>query len=240
MKTAVVTGGTRGIGKGVVTLLLQRGYRVITNYAGNRDAAQQALKEWKNISPFIEVVQADQSQRQDTYQFIRFIKSQTQEINCIVCNAGITVRKSFTNTSDTDWDKMMEIAVNSHCILIRELFTRIRKNSRILFTGSLMAIHPHATILGYGVSKAAVHALASNLVKEFEGSGTTVNTIAPGFVETDWQKDKPEEIRNNIYQKTAVKRFASIEEVTDAFRFCLDNGFVNGSVIEISGAYSFK
>ena len=77
-------------------------------------------------------------------------------------------------------------------------------------------------------------------MKVFEGTGTTVNVIAPGFVETEWQKTKPEEIRQNIYRKTAVKRFASVEEIADAVKFCLNNPFVNGSIIEVSGGYDFK
>ena len=77
-------------------------------------------------------------------------------------------------------------------------------------------------------------------MKEFEGTGTTVNAIAPGFVETDWQKSKPQEIRNNIYGKTAMKRFASTEEVADAVRFCIHNQFVNGTIIEVSGGYDYK
>ena len=103
-----------------------------------------------------------------------------------------------------------------------------------------MGLNPHATILSYGVTKSAVHALAKNLVKEFEGTGTTVNAIVPGFVDTPWQKNKPEEIKQNIYRKTAIHRFASIDEVVDAYRFCIDNPFVNGSLIEVNGGYSFK
>lgn len=103
-----------------------------------------------------------------------------------------------------------------------------------------MGVHPHGTSLAYGVSKAAVHALALNLVKCFEASGTTVNAIAPGFVETEWQATKPEQIRQNIYAKSAIKRFATTDEVADAVRFCINNAFVNGSVIEVSGGYSFK
>ena len=79
-----------------------------------------------------------------------------------------------------------------------------------------------------------------NLVKVFEEKEVTVNAVAPGFVETDWQKEKPEAIRQNICQKTAVHRFATIDETVDAFAFCLDNGFVNGSVIEVDGGYSYR
>lgn len=241
MKTAVVTGGTKGIGRSVVELLVRRGWHVITNYAHDEAAAQRMLEESRQWGDgCVDVLQADQSRRDETYRFLEFIRHHTSEVSCIVCNAGITVRKPFAATTDADWDTMMETAVHSHYIIVRELFPIIPHDSRILFTGSLMAIHPHATVLGYGVSKAAVHALALNLLKEFEGTGTTVNVVAPGFVETEWQKEKPESIRKNIYAKTAIHRFATTEEVADAFRFCIDNGFVNGSVIEISGGYSFK
>ena len=142
--------------------------------------------------------------------------------------------------SDVDWDKMMEVAVNSHYIICRNFFSMIPKGSRILFTGSQMGMNPHATILAYGVTKSAVHALCKNLVKEFEGTGTTVNAVVPGFVETPWQKEKPEEIKQNIYRKTAIHRFASVDEVVDAFRLCLDNPFINGSLIEVNGGYDYK
>ena len=135
---------------------------------------------------------------------------------------------------------MMEVAVNSHYILIRELYGLIPEGSRIVFTGSQMGLMPHAMVLAYGVTKSAVHALAKNLVKEFEGTGTTVNAVVPGFVETPWQKEKPEEIKQNIYRKTAIHRFASVDEVVDAYRFCIENPFVNGSLIEVNGGYSYK
>ena len=103
-----------------------------------------------------------------------------------------------------------------------------------------MGVHPHVMVLAYGVIKSTVHALCKNLVKEFEGTGTTVNTIVPGFVETPWQKEKPEEIKQNIYKKTAIHRFATIDEIVDALRFCIDNPFINGSLIEVNGGYNFK
>lgn len=231
MKTAIVTGGTSGIGMGVAKMLISKGYYVYATHSGS------GFNE--KIDNF-EAIKADQSDRSELYKFIEYIKERCATVDCIVCNAGMTIRKSFTESSDSDWDKMMEVAVTSHYILIRELYSLIPKNSRILFTGSQMGITPHATILSYGVAKAAVHALAKNLVKEFEGTGTTVNAIAPGFVDTPWHKDKPQEIKENICRKTAIHRFATIGEVVEAFRFCIDNPFVNGSVIEVNGGYSHK
>lgn len=231
MKYAVVTGGTSGIGLGVAKMLITKGYYVFVTYVG-QDFTEQ-------INNF-EAIKVDQTNRNELYQFIAYIKQRVQTMDCIVCNAGMTIRKSFTETTDSDWDKMMEVAVNSHYILIRELFQLIPTGSRILFTGSQMGLMPHAMVLSYGVTKAAVHALTKNLVKEFEGTCTTVNAIVPGFVETPWQKEKPEEIKQNIYGKTAIHRFATVDEIVDAYRFCVDNPFVNGSLIEVNGGYSYK
>lgn len=231
MKKAIVTGGTSGIGLGVAKMLLSKGYYVYATYVG---------ADFEEKIDNFEPIKVDQSNREELYTFIDYIKNSCQAVDCIVCNAGVSIRKSFTETNDKDWDTMMEVAVNSHYILVRELYSIIPADSRILFTGSQMGLMPHAMILSYGVTKAAVHALAKNLVKEFEGTGTTVNAIVPGFVETPWQKDKPEEIKQNIYRKTAIHRFATVEEVVDAYRFCIDNPFVNGSLIEVNGGYSYK
>lgn len=231
MKYAVVTGGTSGIGLGVAKMLLKKGYYVFTTYVG---------AEVERKLECIEPIKVDQSSRKEVYEFINYIKSRTSHLDCLVCNAGISIRKSFTDTKDADWDKMMEVAVNSHYIMVREFFQIIPSGSRILFTGSQMGLMPHAMVLAYGVTKAAVHALTKNLVKEFDGTGTTVNAIVPGFVETPWQKEKPEEIKQNIYRKTAIHRFASVNEIVDAYRFCIDNPFVNGSLIEVNGGYCYK
>ena len=231
MKTAIVTGGTSGIGLGVARMLVSKGYHVYATYVG-----PDFDEKIDNFEP----VKVDQTKREELYRFINHIKQNCESVDCIVCNAGMSIRKPFTQGTDQDWDAMMEVAVNSHYILVRELFGLIPQGSRIIFTGSQMGLMPHAMVLAYGVTKAAVHALAKNLVKEFEGTGTTVNAIVPGFVETPWQKEKPEEIKQNIYRKTAIHRFASVDEVVDAYRFCIDNPFVNGSLIEVNGGYSYK
>jgi len=231
MKFAVVTGGTSGIGLGVAKMLLGKGYRVFATYVG---------PDFTERIENFEAVKIDQTRRDEVYRFVSYVKSTIDHVDCIVCNAGMSIRKAFTETTDEDWDRQMEVAVNSHYVMVRELYGLIPNGSRIIFTGSQMAVHPHATVLSYGVTKSAVCALAKNLVKEFEGTGTTVNAIIPGFVETPWQKEKPEEIKQNIYKKTAIHRFATIDEVVDAYRFCIDNPFVNGSMIEVNGGYCYK
>lgn len=239
MKYAIVTGGTKGIGLGIAQMLLQEGYFVTITYAHDEDAATNCKTKLSSLSNNFEILKINQSQKEEMKAFALLMREKPS-IDCLILNTGSTLRKSIQETTDEDWEQVMQINVNSNIFLIRDLFDKISQNSRIIFIGSLMAIHPHGTSLAYGVSKSAVHALALNLVKCFEGTGTTVNAIAPGFVETEWQKEKPQEIRNNICNKTALKRFATIEEIADAVKFCIKNAFINGSILEISGGYSYK
>lgn len=240
MGYALVTGGTKGIGKSIVHSLLQRGYYVVTTYCTDEMGRKDFDKDMEQYRSQYVVCRYDLSELTNVYRLVEQVKNIVPRLDCIVCNAGETVRKNFKDTTDEDWLRVMNVSVNSNFVLIRELFNYVDHQARILFIGSLMGVHPHARNLAYGVSKAAVHAMALNLVKEFEGTETTVNVVIPGFVETAWQKDKSTEIRENIYKKTALKRFGTAEEIAHACMFCIDNGFVNGSQIEVSGGYNFK
>lgn len=239
MKNAIVTGATRGIGLAVAEMLLKEGYHVTVTYAYDEDSVQPCRERLSSVGDAFEILWVDQTNKQEMHDFALKMREKGH-IDCIVCNAGMTLRSSLQEIDEEGWERVMQMNVNSNVYLIRDLFNFIPHGSRIVFTGSLMGVLPHSVSLSYGVTKAAVLALAKNLVKFFEGTNTTVNAIAPGFVETDWQKDKPQEIRNNIYNKTAIKRFAEPEEIADAVRFCINNAFVNGSVIEVSGGYCFK
>lgn len=239
MKNAIVTGATKGIGLAIATLLLEEGYHVIVTYAHDTASAEAAAQRLAAISDAFEIHRVDQADKAAMQAFADAMREKGH-IDCIVNNAGSTVRKTLTETTDEDWEWAMQVNVNSAFYLVRDLFEVIPHDSRILFIGSMMGIYPHGTSIAYGVTKAAVHALALNLVKFFEGTGTTVNAIAPGFVETPWQREKPQQIRENIYAKSAIKRFAEVEEIADAVRFCLHNRFMNGSILEIHGGYCFK
>ena len=236
--TALVTGGTKGIGLAITKMLLTEGYIVTATYATDQQAALNVRSEFSALGLPIDIVHSSQEDKQQMNELVNHMKAKGK-INCIVCNAGITDRSRLIDIKDDDWERVMRVNVTSYMSLIRDLYDYISPNARIIFTSSILGIVPHSVSLAYGVSKAAVIALAKNLVKEFAGTGTTINVIVPGFVDTDWQKSKPEQLRQNICNKIAVGRFAQPEEIAEAVRFCMNNAYVNGSVVEISGGYDY-
>ena len=239
MKNAIVTGGTRGIGLAIASMLLEEGYFVTVTYAHDDESADRCRQEFSAFPDRFEIVKADNADKMQMSAFTAKMR-QKGHIDCLVCNAGTTLRKNLPDISDDEWESVLHVNLSSKVFLVRDLIPVIPDGSRIVFIASMMGIYPHSTSLAYGVSKAAIIALAENMVKLFEGTGTTVNAVAPGFVDTDWQKDKEEGHSRRICEKIALGRFAEPKEIAEAVRFCVRNAYVNGSVIQVSGGYSYK
>ena len=109
-----------------------------------------------------------------------------------------------------------------------------------MFTGSLMGIQPHSVSLAYGVTKSAVHALVKNMVKFLVPYELRVNAVAPGFVDTEWQKTKPAEIRRNIENKVSLGRFCDPDELAEVYKMLIENSYFKGEVDIVDGGYSYK
>lgn len=243
-KIAVVTGSTKGIGRAIVLKYLKEGYSVIANYSHDDDAAEilkQAAKKYlvgENTS--LTVIKEDLSAYQGAVNFSEKIKRIAHTIDILVLNCGATDRSAFENITRESWERIMNINLNVPFYLLQELNTFISPNEgRIIFIGSVMGIYPHSTSLAYGVTKAAIHQMAKELVKVFANRNITVNAIAPGFVETPRQTQKTLEQKQRIENKIALKRFGVPEEISNICWFLTKNQYINGSVIVADGGYCY-
>ena len=236
MKYALVTGSTRGIGLSIANSLINHGFFVYVNYA-NDDMAAEDLQLARDKYA---VIKADLSTSVGVDKLSDDILSRNIKLDCIIFNAGATCREPFGQMDYEHWNKIMNVNVNSSFYLCQKLFPIISDGGSVIIIGSDMGIHPHALSSVYSVSKAASHMLAKSLVKEFAPRGIRINAVAPGFIDTEWQKEKPAWLREKIESKIALKRFGTAEEVADACMFLVKNGYVNGTVLQIDGGYSYE
>lgn len=240
-KTALVTGATKGIGKAVSIRLLNEGWNLIATYASDNESANISYAEFCEIAPGqVHLLKADISDLESVGIIDGFLSEHNITIDAVVFNAGITDRADFHDIKPENWAKVFTANVHFPVFLLQKIYPILNTGGSVTFTGSLMAIQPHSVSLAYGVTKASVHALVKNMVKFFVDKQIRVNAVAPGFVDTEWQKNKPAEIRKNITNKLASGRFCSPEELTDVYMLLINNNYMNGEIVVCDGGYSYK
>ena len=236
MNYALVTGSLKGIGLAIANELFSRNYFIYMHYAFDDELdVIKTLPEYK-----YKLIKADLSDSAGSSVITEIIRKDGIMLDCIILNAGMTCRKPFGEVNYDDWNAVMNINVNSSFLLCQQLHSSTAEFGSIIIIGSDMGIYPHAVSEVYSVSKAASHMLAKSLVKDFADKKIRINAIAPGFIDTEWQKEKPQWLREKIESKVALKRFGTPEEVANACIFVINNKYINGTVLQIDGGYCFE
>ena len=220
---------------------MKEGYYVIFNYFNSEIDAKVLLKELDGqFNNEYHILKADLSDLNQVSSVAEKIKLLVPKIDLLVFNAGITDRNAFGNITQQDWIDVFNTNVNIPFFLMQELKQYISVKGNIIFIGSMLGNIPHSVSISYGVSKSAIHSLVANMVKHLSADQIRINAIAPGFVDTNWQKDKPEWLREKIKQKIALKRFAKEEEVANLCYQITTNEYLTGQVIQLDGGYCYE
>ena len=199
MNIVLVTGGTKGIGKAIVLKYLHQGCYAIITYSSDDETAELFQRELDvNYKDKYEIIKADLSKIEEVKIMCNIIRCKYRKIDYLILNAGATNRNSFSDMTIDEWNYVINVNLTMPFFIVQSLVDCIIKGGSILFIGAVMGIYPHAISIPYAVSKAGVHMLSRQLVKHLAPYKITVNTIAPGFVDTPWQKSKPLEQRIRI------------------------------------------
>ena len=242
-KVTVITGGTSGIGRGIVEKILANSAEddlIFATYAHN---AYKANEFWDSLKPEDQekliILKADMSSYDDMMNFVGEVKEKAGHVDWLISNAGISTYDKFQDYTFEEWNKIVNTNLSVPVFMVKEFMPVMTEGGRVLFMGSYAGQQAYSSSLVYGVTKAAIHFLTKSLVKEFEPKGITVNAIAPGFIQTPWHENRTPESDERINRKIALHRFGEIKDVADMAYSILTNNYMNGSIVDIHGGYDY-
>ena len=233
-RVAVVTGGTRGIGRAISVALKNAGYRVAANYGGNDQAARQFNEETG-----IPVFKFDVADFDACAEGVKSIGAQLGPIEVLVNNAGITRDGTMHRMSWEQWNAVIQTNLSSCFNMSRAVIEgmRTRGFGRIVNIGSINGQAGQFGQTNYSAAKSGMHGFTKALAQEGAARGITVNTIAPGYTETDMVRAVPASVLEQIIARIPVGRLGKPEEVARAVLFLVadEAGFITGTMLSVNG-----
>ena len=233
-RVAIVTGGTRGIGKAVSLGLQAHGFTVVANYAGN-EAKAKAFTDETGIRAY----KWDVGNHQACLDGCARVAEEIGPIDVVVNNAGITRDGTLHKMSFDDWNEVMRINLGGCFNMAKATFPGMRERGwgRIVNIGSINGQAGQYGQVNYAAAKSGIHGFTKALAQEGAKFGVTVNAIAPGYIDTDMVAAVPPPVLEKIVAKIPVGRLGQASEIARGVNFlCSENGgFVTGSTLSING-----
>ncbi|GHU85460.1 3-ketoacyl-ACP reductase [Bacteroidia bacterium] len=237
-KYALITGGSRGIGRSICIALANIGYDIIINYNSNKVAAEQTMKTIEENGGNAELLPFDVSDKNQIDNAVEQWQSkhQGETISVLVNNAGIRMDNLLVFMSDEQWHNVVDTSLNGFFFLTRKLLKEMltKRWGRIINIASLSGIKGLPGQTNYSAAKAAVIGASKALAQEIAARKVTVNVVAPGFISTDMTKDLDEQ---QLKSMIPAGRFGTPEEVASIVAFLVSDGaaYITGEVINVNG-----
>lgn len=239
-QTAVVTGGTRGIGAGIVRAFLEHGARVVATYQGNESAADELRSQCAAHGDRLELARFDVADAAGVTSFWEALDARSPDgVQVLVNNAGIRRDAIVGSMSAADWQRVIDVNLTGSFLMAKQAVLAMmrRRYGRIVFVTSPSAGHGFQGQAAYGASKAGQHGLMRSLAREVAKRKITVNCVSPGFVDTELLADLTPEAKAEHLAMVPLQRFAEVREVAYAvLALCSrDASYVHGATLEVTG-----
>ena len=235
-KVAVVTGGSRGIGRATALLLAEKGANVAIVYNSHRDEAEKVktLAEKKGVKA--EVYQCDVSDFQAVRSTMEEIARTFGAIHILVNNAGILIKEPFLETKEETWNRTINVNLKGVFNMCRFSMPFLLKNtpSKIVNVSSIAGRNGGTVGIPYSASKAGVIGITAALASEFTQKGVYINAVAPGPVDTDLFRGLSQERRKKLELLSPNGRFAKPEEIAHAIVCLIENDYISGETVNIN------
>jgi 3-oxoacyl-[acyl-carrier protein] reductase len=238
-RTALVTGGSRGIGRAIALALAEEGADVAVNYVSNEAAARDVVEHIQKMGRRAILAQADVGDYPDVFRMAQEILRELGHLDILVNNAGVNSDKTFVKMDHASWRKVLGINLDGvfNCTKVFVDQMLRQKYGRVVNITSVIGQIGNFGQANYAASKAGVAAFTKSLAKELAGKGITVNAIAPGFIETEMVSSIPEKVRNRLLEQIPLGRFGTAVEVARAAVYiCSSDGdYITGAELSING-----
>ena len=235
---ALVTGGSRGIGKACALELAKNGMDVAITYVGNDEAAKQTVNELETLGVKAKAYKFDISDKEACANAINEIHNEFERIDVLVNNAGITRDGLFIRMNDENWEAVINTNLNSAFYMAQPISKIMMKQREgcIINMSSIVGVAGNAGQANYSAAKAGLIGLTKSLAKELGSRNIRVNAIAPGFIKTDMTKGLDEE---KITEIIPLKRLGEPEDIAKTVKFLVcDATYITGQVIGVNGGLS--
>ena len=239
MKTVLVTGGSRGIGKCIVENLAIEGYNVVLNYNKSVKEAKQIKQNLKEKGINIEIYKADVSKREEVKKLVKFTLNKFGNIDVLINNAGIAKLQMFNDITDEDWNEMLGTNLNSAFFTIQETLPNMihNKSGCVINISSIWGMVGASCEVAYSVSKAGINGMTKALAKELGLSNIRVNAIAPGVIDTDMNSNIDEAIKEEIKSETPLNKIGKPIDIYRCVKWLIEDEFTTGQIISPNGGY---
>jgi 3-oxoacyl-[acyl-carrier protein] reductase len=239
-KAALITGGSRGIGAGIVKVLAAHGARCAINYFADPSGRNEAdAKQVSSEAPGSIIVQCDVGDSAQVAQMMQTVQQAFGGLDILINNAGILRDRTIKKTTDADWHDVLRTNLDGTFHCTRDAAAILRPGGRIVNLSSVAALAGFFGTANYATSKAGVLALTKVSARELARQQITVNAIAPGLVSTDMTAAMPPEISQQFLAQIPLGRFATIDDIVGVVLFlCSDLArYVTGQVIHVNGGF---
>lgn len=241
MKTVLITGSTRGIGKAIALEFAMNKYIVILNGTSKNKNSLEFVKQVKKYSPQSTIYYFNISNKNEVEEGCKKILRKFKKIDVLINNAGIVRDKTLLKMNDEEWDSVIKTNLYGPFYLVKQLLPTMIQNNwgRIINISSIVGLIGNFGQTNYSSSKAGIIGFTKSLAKETAKYNITVNAVCPGLVATDILKDIPKEYLDKMLEKVPLKRLALPEEIAKlvAFLASKDSAYITGEAININGGW---
>ena len=238
-KVAVVTGGSRGIGRAICLQLAEKGAKVVINYVSRSEAAEETKAQVEAIGGECLVVKFNVANTSEVQVAFKEIIAECGRIDILVCNAGITRDSLLIKMKEDAWDEVMAVNLKGAFNCIKEGCRPMMKKrwGRIIVVTSVVGFAGNAGQVNYSAAKAGLVGLARSSARELASRGITVNCVAPGFIDTDMTSDLPETVKEKMLAEIPLGVFGRPDDIAGAVTYLASDAarYVTGQVIHVNG-----